>query len=51
MGRAPPRVLANARKEILVSASAEKHPVFVGGYDAWPFDLDGVITDTASVQW
>jgi alpha,alpha-trehalase len=50
MGRAPPGVLADARKEILVSASAEKHPVFVDQYDAWLFDLDGVITDTASVH-
>lgn len=50
MGRAPPGVLADARKEILVSALAEKHPVFVDQYDAWLFDLDGIVTDTASVH-
>ena len=44
------QVLAHARKEVLVSASREKHPVSVGEYDAWLFDLDGVVTDTASVH-
>jgi len=39
-----------ANREVLVSASREKHSVFVGAYDAWLFDLDGVITDTASVH-
>src|SRR5215208_2584392 len=45
-----PGVLADARKEALVSALREKHLVLVGEYDAWLFDLDGVITDTASVH-
>jgi hypothetical protein len=39
-----------ANREVLVSASREKHTVFVGEYDAWLLDLDGVITDTASVH-
>jgi alpha,alpha-trehalase len=45
-----PGVQADARKESLVSASREKHLVFVGEYDAWLFDLEGVLTDTASVH-
>lgn len=45
-----PGVQADGRKEVLVRASAKKHPVFVGEFDAWLFDLDGVITDTASVH-
>jgi len=38
------------RGEILVGTSREKHPVAVGQYDAWLFDLDGVVTDPASVH-
>ncbi|HET7273461.1 MAG TPA: beta-phosphoglucomutase family hydrolase [Rubrobacter sp.] len=34
----------------MVSASRERFPVSVGQYDAWLFDLDGVVTDTASVH-
>ena len=37
-------------KEVLVSASREKLTVSVGEYDAWLFDLDGVVTDTAGVH-
>jgi trehalose 6-phosphate phosphatase len=33
-----------------VSVSQEKHLVSAGKYGAWLFDLDGVITDTASVH-
>ena len=33
-----------------VSASQEKHLVSPGEYGAWLFDIDGVITDTASVH-
>jgi beta-phosphoglucomutase family hydrolase len=42
-----PRV---ADREVLVSASQEKHPVLASEYDAWLFDLDGVVTDTAGVH-
>jgi beta-phosphoglucomutase family hydrolase len=44
------RDLDYAGEEVLVSTSREKHPVTVGHYDAWLFDLDGVVTDTASVH-
>jgi|SRR5215217_5093712 len=37
-------------KQDQVSASQEKHLVSPGEYGAWLFDLDGVITDTASVH-
>jgi beta-phosphoglucomutase family hydrolase len=33
-----------------LSISQERHFVSTGGYKAWLFDLDGVITDTASVH-
>jgi trehalose 6-phosphate phosphatase len=33
-----------------LSVSQERHLVSPGGYEAWLFDLDGVITDTASVH-
>ncbi|HEX5912786.1 MAG TPA: HAD-IA family hydrolase [Rubrobacter sp.] len=33
-----------------MSTSQETHLVSPGGYEAWLFDLDGVITDTASVH-
>jgi len=33
-----------------LSISQERHLVSPGGYEAWLFDLDGVITDTASVH-
>ena len=33
-----------------MSISQERHLVYSGGYEAWLFDLDGVITDTASVH-
>ncbi len=33
-----------------MSISQEKHLVSPEGYEAWLFDLDGVITDTASVH-
>ena len=33
-----------------MSISQERHLVSPGGYEAWLFDLDGVITDTASVH-
>lgn len=33
-----------------MSVSQERHLVSPGGYEAWLFDLDGVITDTASVH-
>src|SRR5215203_5674209 len=33
-----------------LSISQERHIVFPGEYGAWLFDLDGVITDTASVH-
>ena len=33
-----------------LSKSQERHLVSAGGYKAWLFDLDGVITDTASVH-
>lgn len=46
MAASAPR--SGPRKE--VSASQEKHPVSVGEYDAWLFDLDGVVTDTARVH-
>ena len=32
------------------NTSRKEHPVFVDEYDAWLFDLDGVLTDTASVH-
>ncbi len=38
------------RKQGPVSVSQEKHSVPPGEYEAWLFDLDGVITDTASVH-
>ena len=37
-------------KQDQVSVSQEKHLVSTGKYGAWLFDLDGVITDTASVH-
>jgi alpha,alpha-trehalase len=37
-------------KQDQVNASQEKHSVSPGEYGAWLFDLDGVITDTASVH-
>jgi beta-phosphoglucomutase family hydrolase len=37
-------------KQDQINASREKHSVFPGEYGAWLFDLDGVITDTASVH-
>jgi alpha,alpha-trehalase len=37
-------------KQGAVSVSQEKHLVSLGEYAAWLFDLDGVITDTASVH-
>ena len=37
-------------KQGSLSVSQEKHLVSPGGYEAWLFDLDGVITDTASVH-
>jgi HAD superfamily hydrolase (TIGR01509 family) len=37
-------------KQDQVNASREKHSVSPGEYGAWLFDLDGVITDTASVH-
>ena len=33
-----------------MSISQERHLVSPGGYEAWLFDLDGVITDTARVH-
>ncbi len=33
-----------------MSLSQDRHSVSYGGYEAWLFDLDGVITDTASVH-
>ena len=37
-------------KQDQVSVSQEKHLVSTSEYGAWLFDLDGVITDTASVH-
>src|SRR5829696_9844693 len=37
-------------KQGLLSISQERHSVTSDGYEAWLFDLDGVITDTASVH-
>ena len=37
-------------KQDPLSISQEKHLVSPDGYEAWLFDLDGVITDTASVH-
>jgi alpha,alpha-trehalase len=37
-------------KEAQASALQNKHRVLVREYDAWLFDLDGVLTDTASVH-
>jgi trehalose 6-phosphate phosphatase len=37
-------------KQDQVNVSQEKHLVSTGKYGAWLFDLDGVITDTASVH-
>ena len=37
-------------KQDQVNTSQEKHSVSPGEYGAWLFDLDGVITDTASVH-
>src|SRR5215218_8726599 len=37
-------------KQGLLSTSQERHSVTSDGYEAWLFDLDGVITDTASVH-
>jgi beta-phosphoglucomutase family hydrolase len=37
-------------KQDQIGAFQEKHSVSPGEYEAWLFDLDGVITDTASVH-
>src|SRR5918998_1470638 len=37
-------------KQDPLSISQEKHLVSPDGYEAWLFDLDGVVTDTASVH-
>src|ERR687896_515978 len=37
-------------KQSPLSISQEKHLVSPDGYEAWLFDLDGVVTDTASVH-
>src|SRR5829696_7203131 len=37
-------------KQGLLSISQERHSVTSDGYEAWLFDLDGVIIDTASVH-
>ena len=50
MMRTPSGPLVRTRRESLVSVSREKRPVSIGEYDAWLFDLDGVVTDTASVH-
>lgn len=44
------RSVGYTRKQVLASASRERHPVSTGDYDAWLIDLDGVLTDTASVH-
>lgn len=40
----------SAGKRVQASALSERCLVSIGDYDAWLFDLDGVITDTASVH-
>ena len=44
------RSVGYTRKQVLASASRHRHPVSTGEYDAWLRDLDGVLTDTASVH-
>jgi beta-phosphoglucomutase family hydrolase len=44
------RSVGYTRKQVLASASRDRHPVSTGDYDAWLVDLDGVLTDTASVH-
>ncbi len=44
------RSVGYTRKQVLPSAPRDRHPVSTGDYDAWLFDLDGVLTDTASVH-
>ena len=39
-----------AAKRVEASAPSERYLVPTGEYDAWLFDLDGVVTDTASVH-
>ena len=39
-----------AAKRVQASAPSGRYSVPTGGYDAWLFDLDGVVTDTASVH-
>jgi hypothetical protein len=40
----------DVRRYVPVSASRDKQLISPGEYGAWLFDLDGVITDTASVH-
>jgi trehalose 6-phosphate phosphatase len=44
------RSVGYTRKQVLASASRDRHPVSTGDYDAWLVDLDGDLTDTASVH-
>lgn len=44
------RVPYPAAKRVQASAPSERYLVSTGEYDAWLFDLDGVVTDTASVH-
>jgi beta-phosphoglucomutase family hydrolase len=46
----PSSLLRDARKQVPISANRDKQLVSPSEYDAWLFDLDGVITDTASVH-
>jgi beta-phosphoglucomutase-like phosphatase (HAD superfamily) len=47
---APSNLPYDAGTQGPLSISQERHLVSAGGYKAWLFDLDGVITDTASVH-
>ena len=43
-------LIRDARKQVPISATRDKQSVSPSEYSAWLFDLDGVITDTASVH-
>ena len=47
---APGALPYDAGKQGLLSVSQQRHSVSYSGYEAWLFDLDEVITDTASVH-
>src|SRR5918998_5441387 len=46
----PSSLARDVRRYVPVSASRDKQLISPGEYGAWLFDLDGVITDTASVH-